>query len=181
MHELLCVNRFIMSHNTRSVYNFYTFLLHNNPFPVWTPVPPSQWGLFCIFFSNWVVLIPEHPIQIFLLNIALLRSPIWGIFHYQNNRNSSHLIVWCRVQYLKYFSRCFYFRHISRAEGEWNIGNNKNEKSISILLDASHAITGLSWNNFTLAWDKNYVKQVFKYFHFRHRKSISTKNFFSNF
>ena len=36
-------------------------------------------------------------------------------------------------EYEIYFSSEFCFRHISRAEGEWNIGNKIYEKNISIL------------------------------------------------
>ena len=46
------------------------------------------------------------------------------------------VIARCRVQYEKYFSSKFFFRHISRAEGEWNIGNKIYEKYISILHEA---------------------------------------------
>ena len=48
------------------------------------------------------------------------------------------------MQYGKYFSSSFCFRHIARAEGECNIGNKMNEKNISHIARNCHAITYLS-------------------------------------
>ena len=54
------------------------------------------------------------------------------------------VIARSRVQYEKYFSSKFCFRHISRAEGEWNIGNKIYEKNKSHIAWAIIAITSLS-------------------------------------
>ena len=60
-----------------------------------------------------------------------------GFMHDLNNRNSTHAISISYRMVLsalwEIFFEFFFFRHISRAEGEWNIENKKNEKNISIM------------------------------------------------
>lgn len=73
-------------------------------------------------------------IQSFLLLPLLLSSgfTVITVFSYYSLLS----YAWCRVQYEKYFSNSFCFCYISRAEGEWNIRNEKNEENIFILHSA---------------------------------------------